>query len=154
MPWRSMPRRLPTQQRTTLRHTLARSAPAEQAVERAPDLLGEGSVGPGDSGSSAALSITPAGWDEGGRGLTDQAAVQALDLAQPTDQVHAPAAGTGLKVGGPVTGFLTSRADKYQLVAQHPAAPGALAPLRVRLPHTATVTGQFGTPPQKPQGTP
>src|SRR5260370_41673466 len=67
------------------------SAPAEQAVQRAPDLLGQGSVGPADSPGSPDVRLVPAGRDEAGRGLTDHPPVEPLRLAQPTDQVH-PAA--------------------------------------------------------------
>src|SRR5437660_1618411 len=90
----------------------------------------------------AGHDLIAAGRDQGGPGLADQAAVEALDLAEPADQVHAGAPGAGFEPGGPVTRFLARRADQDQLVAQHTTAPGALAPLRVCLPHAAAITRQ------------
>src|SRR5690348_7678503 len=121
-------------------------APAEQAVQGAADLLGQRGVGmvPGSAGSRGP------GRDQRGvgrDGLADQAAVEALDLAEPADQVHAGAPGAGLELSGPVPRFLAGRADQDKLVAQHAAAPGALPPLRVRLPHAAAVTRQSPRPP-------
>src|ERR1022692_5110664 len=80
------------------------SAAAEQAVKGAPDLLGQRGVahgppsatgtssGPPDpAGSGLLVRVLRAGErrDQDRGGLADQAAVQALDLAQPADQVHA-----------------------------------------------------------------
>src|SRR3954451_7718440 len=112
----------------------------EQALERAADLLGQRGVGPVPGGRYP-------GGDQGGPGLADQAAVEALDLAEPADQVHAGAPGAGFEPGAPVTRFLSRRADQDQLVAQHTTAPGALAPLRVCLPHAAAITRQSPRPP-------
>src|ERR1022692_4284445 len=151
------------------------SAAAEQTVEGAPDLFGQLGVAcaaPGATGSSGGppdtggprvgIPVLRAGQrrDQDRGGLADQAAVQALDLAQPTDQVHAAALGAGFKVSGPVARFLAGRADQHELVMPDTAPPRALTPLRIGLPHTASVTGHVSTPtrrPRKPerlQGTP
>src|SRR6516162_6302379 len=114
------------------------SGPAEQAVERAADLIGQGR-GVGTTGS-------PGGDQGDGLGLTYQAAVQALDLAQPPDQVSAAALGAALKLGGPVGRLLAGRADEHELVVHHPASPGTLPPLRVHLPHAAAVTRHCVSP--------
>ena len=113
------------------------SAAAEQAVTRAADLLSEGRVAPGRGRGRG---------HQQGRGLVDQAAVKAFDLAQPADQVNTAALGTQLQVSGPVPGFLTARADQHQLVVPHAAPPGALAALGVCLPHAAAITGHVPTP--------
>src|SRR5438552_13983446 len=113
--------------------------PAEQAVEGAADLLGQRGVGAPRRGASRR--------DQRHLGLADQAAVQALDLAKSPDQVHAGTPGAGLELSGPLARLLARRADQDQLVAQHATAPGALPPLRVRLPHAAAVTRQSPRPP-------
>jgi hypothetical protein len=107
---------------------------AEQAVKRPPDLLGQRVVSPGRRR------------DEDRCGLPDQAAVEALDLAEPADQVDAAAPAAGLEVSGPVPRFLAARADQNELVTPHATPPRALTPLRVALPHAAAVTGHLGTP--------
>src|SRR5450755_1240634 len=145
------------------------SAAAEQTVKGAPDLLGQRGVAhgtpsapPDPAGSGLLVRVLRAGErrDQDRGGLADQAAVQALDLAQPADQVHAAAPGAGFKVSGPAARFLAGRADQHELVMPDTAPPRALTPLRIGLPHTASVTGHVSTPtrrPRKPerlQGTP
>src|SRR2546429_7362930 len=116
---------------------------AEQAVESAADLLGERGVGAGGQAGRGAACRR----DQRHLGLADQAAVQALDLAESPDQVHAGTPGAGLELSGPLARLLARRADQDQLIAQHATAPGALPSLRVRLPHAAAVTRQSPRPP-------
>src|SRR5689334_8903173 len=122
---------------------LKRLSASEEAVKRAAYFFSQRGVGvipePG-------RGLGP-GRDQNGLRLADQAAVEALDLAEPADQVHAGAPGAGLELRGPVPRFLAGRADQDELVAQHATAPGALPPLRVRLPHAAAVTRQSPRPP-------
>src|SRR5690242_21315846 len=113
--------------------------PAEQAVEGAADFLGQPGVGLPRGRAGRAVTRRR---DQCCLGLADQAAVQAFDLAEPPDQVHAGAPGTGLDLGGPLARLLARRADQDKLVTQHAPAPGALPSLRVRLPHAAPVTRQ------------
>src|SRR5579862_6622652 len=101
---------------------MAGSAAAEQPIERAPDLVGQGRIGP-----SRRARLGRADRDQGGLRLPDQAAVEALDLAEPPDQVHAAAPAAAFQVGRPVRGFLAGRAYEHQLVTRHPTAPGTLA---------------------------
>src|SRR5882672_5539599 len=117
---------------------------AEQAVQGAADLLGQRGVGTarGSAGRTGTRRR-----DQRHLGLADQAAVQAFDLAEPPDQVRAGAPGAGLELSGPLARLLARRADQDKLVAQHAPAPGALPPLRVRLPHAAAVTRQSPRPP-------
>src|SRR5689334_30538 len=119
--------------------------PAEQAVEGAADFLGQPGVGVPCGRAGRAVTRRR---DQCCPGLTDQAAVQAFDLAEPPDQVHAAAPGAGLELGGPLARLLARRVDQDKLVAQHAPAPGALPPLRVRLPHAAPVTRQSPRPPR------
>src|SRR5262245_17686206 len=112
--------------------------PAEQAVEGAADFLGQRGVGV-SRGAGRALTRRR---DQCRLGLADQAAVQAFDLAEPPDQVRAGAPGAGLELSGPLARLLARRADQDKLIAPHAPAPGALPPLRVRLPHAAAVTRQ------------
>src|ERR1700683_4299863 len=117
---------------------------AEKTVEGPAHLVGQGGVG---AGRVAAPSLRAAGGDQAGiqyrLRLADQAAVEAFKLAQPPDQVRAAAPAAVLKLRGPVTGLLARGADEDQLVTDHPAAPGTLAPLRVALPDAAAITRQF-----------
>src|ERR1700751_5259027 len=88
---------------------------AEQAVEGAADLLGERGVGAdGRAGRGAPHRRKPRHL-----GLADQAAVQALDLAESPDQVPAGTSGARLELSGPLARLLARRADQDQLVAQH-----------------------------------
>src|SRR6476646_359494 len=119
--------------------------PAEQAVEGAADFLGQPGVGVPRGRAGRAVRRRR---DQCCLGLADQAAVQAFDLAEPPDQVHAGAPGAGLELGGPLARLLARRADQDKLVTQHAPAPGALPPLRVRLPHAAPVTRQSPRPPR------
>src|SRR5947209_16272430 len=103
-------------------------AAAEEAVKSAADLLGQRGVGtvpePGGSRANRGSSRDQGRVGQDGLGLADQAAVEALDLAEPADQVHAGTPGAGLELRGPVTRFLARRADQDKLVAPHATAPG------------------------------
>src|SRR5579859_7825610 len=91
---------------------LKRLAAPEQAVKGPADLFGQrgvraGRVRPGPVGTSLITAGTGADRNQrglclSGLGLPDQAAVEALDLAEPADQVHAGAPGAGLELCGPV----------------------------------------------------
>jgi len=96
------------------------SGPAEQAVERAADLVGQGRVGgtgqaaPGGRPDRDVGAAGSTGRNQrDGLRLPHQPAVQALDLAQPPDQVSAAALGAALEFGGPVGRFLAGRADEH-----------------------------------------
>src|SRR5215469_11390863 len=80
------------------------------------------------------------------RRLTDRAAVTALDLTEPTNQVHASAYVAPVKVVCPVHRRLAVRTDQNLPVFAHATAPRTLASVRVRLSGTAPITGHSACP--------
>jgi hypothetical protein len=84
-------------------------------------------------------------------------AVAALHLTQPPDQVHAAALGALVEVTCPITGHLTSRADKHLAVVSDSAPPRAVPTDGVGLPRTAAIAGHRawsspGNPGEPPPG--
>ena len=73
--------------------------------------------------------------------LADTAAVTALNLTEPPNQVDASAHRAVVQVSRPVEGCLAAGADEDLTVTANATAPGALAPVRVDLPYTAPIAG-------------
>jgi hypothetical protein len=102
----------------------------QHAIQCAADLVGEHRVTAAGRRRARARA-----------GFPHVPAVQALDPAEPPDQVRARAPRTVVEQSRPLTGqVLARRADQDLLLAEHAAPPRALPPRRVRLADPASIT--------------